>query len=159
MRARNALSILCIIMAMVLTVTVRNGAAQNAEKYVVSIPAKRIGILSDDRISKYRIVVQAGFIAGLLKISQGWNTTIIDDLSQNSVIDAIASHGVAYMTFDNVSNGAFDSFLIIQQNPYLAKAGLPLDIEVKLTIASMVKPLSRDVTIKMKDLLLIPYPH
>jgi hypothetical protein len=157
MKRLNALTVLLI--AMVIVLVVRDGAAQNTDMYVISIPIRYLGMSHTDRITKYKMVVQAGFITGLMKIPHGWKITIDDNLSHNPTVNGIASHGVAYMTLDNVTNGAFDSFLIIQKDQYVAGAGVPLDISINLTISSMAKPVSREVIIKMNDLVVSPYPR
>jgi hypothetical protein len=155
MKTRYGVVILWIALGMTLNEHI--GLAQNANIYMISIPAKCLNMSNDYRITKYKITVKAGHIAGLLKIPQGWDIAINDNLKQYTVIDGIASHGVAYMTFDDVVNGAFDSFLIVAKDQYLSKAGVPLDISIKFTTALMSTLANREVTVKMSDLVVNPY--
>ncbi len=145
-----------LILSMIIVFWVHNGTAQNTDMYSVSIPIKYLSMSSDERIIKYKIVVPAGFITGLLKMPHGWKITIDDNLSEDPTVTGTASHGAAYMTLDNVMNGAFDSFLIIHKDKYVAEASIPLNISMKLTMASMSKPASREVIIKMNDLDVSP---
>jgi hypothetical protein len=157
MKIRNCLLIL--ICSIVIVFWVHTGTAQNADMYAISIPLRCLRMTSDERITKYKIVVQAAFITGLLKVAHGWTITVDDNLSQNPTVTGVASHGVAYMTLDNVTNGAFDSFLIIQKDKFVANAGVPLDVSIKMSIASMSQAATREVIIRMKDLVVSPYPQ
>jgi len=129
-----------VLTAVVLTLLSWSNAAQG-QTMSLSIPA--LHATSKDRVVGFKFHVKSGRIAQLPNVPIGWNVSVDNDASWNSVIKASSTVGAAA-----VDPSFLRGFLVVEKNEAL---GIPFDIEGELVLTEDFKTEKR-VKVGVKDL-------
>jgi len=121
---------------------------------VVSIPVEKLITQLQDgkRITQYTIKLSSARVYGVVKIPDDWWITIKPEI-EDQQIKASAGHGASWLTIENVIQGAFDKFLIIEAD----KEGCKLQIVIDISIDIPSDEEEKHIRIETKDLKIAPY--
>ena len=123
-----------------------------AEKLIISIPTEKLidTLHTNDRISEYTINIYHGRIYGILKIPDDWWINGKD--VEQPQLKAWAFHGTGYLTKEDIKNGAFDRFLIIETEQDEGS----FDLKAHFTVDVSMREKQRHLLIEKKDMIIKP---
>lgn len=123
-----------------------------AERFVISIPSEKIltHLQNGKRILAYSIQLPNSEVYGLMKIPSDWIIRI--DNYPPDRLKADAGHGVSYLTPDDIKNGVFKDFLIVQ--PSEGEGNLDIKASFEINIPLEEEP--RILVIEKKDMIITP---
>lgn len=111
----------------------------------VSISIPSLHLTSKERIVGFEIHIKSGRIAQLLNVPIGWDVSVDNDASWNTVIKGSSTVGAAALdpTF-------FRNFLVVEKNESL---GIPFDVEGEVVVTQDFTT-ERRIKVGIKDLAL-----
>ncbi len=118
----------------------RASEAARRQTLLVSIPA--LHATSAERVVGFEIHITSGRIAALPNVPIGWNVSIDNDASWNTVIKASSTVGAAA-----VDSGFFREFLVVEKNESL---GVPFDMGGEVVVTEDFAT-ARRIKLRIKD--------
>lgn len=151
------ISIRCsvVLLALIAAVVLFQGIASCSDRFLVTIPAdKLIGHLdAGKRITGYSIET-SGRIHAVLKIPLDWSIRVMQGVGLLP-LEAEAGHGASWLTVEDVKEGAFEGFLVIEALP--ERSG-ELKIKADFSVDVPMKEHKEHFTIEEKDMAVVPHP-
>lgn len=117
--------------------------AAHGQTMSISIPA--LHAASKERVVGFEIHVKSGRIAQLPNVPIGWNVSVDNDASWNTVIKGTSTVGAAA-----VDQSFFRGFLVVEKNESL---GIPFDVEGEIVVTEDFTT-ERRIKVGIKDLVL-----
>jgi len=139
-KSKNRVFSTVVLTAVVLMLLSWSNVAQG-QTMSLSIPA--LHATSKDRVVGFEFHVKSGRIAQLPNVPIGWNVSVDNDASWNTVIKASSTVGAAA-----VDPSFFRGFLVIEKNDSL---GIPSDVEGEVVLTEDFTAEKR-VKVGVKDL-------
>jgi len=132
-----------VVLAAVVSVLLSWGSVVQGQTISLSIPS--LHATSKDRVVGFEFHLKSGRIAQLPNVPIGWNVSVDNDASWNTVIKASSTVGAAA-----VDPSFFRNFLVVEKNESL---GIPFDVEGEVVLTEDFTAEKR-VKVGVKDLVM-----